>query len=92
MMDIRQIEVVLSRMRDLLHAGALNDWANALEGCILSLSSDPAGVRSRILSMFGGMGSLNDLVLYKNGQPMIRENNELDDLRSELYRLCHEAP
>lgn len=67
MMNIRQVEVVLSSMRDLLRAGALNDWANAFEGCILNLPSDPAGVRSQILSMFGGMGSLNDLVLYRNG-------------------------
>lgn len=91
-MDIQKIESVLSRMRDLLVAGAMNDWAGALDGCRLALPVDPVNVRSRILSMYGGMGSLNDLVLYRNGQPMIRENNELNDLRNQLYQLCHDTP
>ncbi|WP_250479322.1 MULTISPECIES: hypothetical protein [unclassified Caballeronia] len=92
MMDIRQIEAVLSKMRDLLRIGGLRDWADALDSCVLDLPVDPSGVRMRIVSMYGGMGSLNDVVSYRNGQPLIRENNELDDLRSELYRLCHAAP
>jgi hypothetical protein len=92
MMNIQKIESVLSRMRDLLIAGAISDWASALDGCRSDLSVDPVSVRSRILAMYGGMGSLNDLVLYRNGQPMVRENNELDALRSELYSLCHDTP
>lgn len=92
MMDTQKIQSVLSRMRDLLIAGGINDWASALDGCRSELLADPVNVRSRILSMYGGMGSLNDLVLYRNGQPMVRENNELDDLRSKLYQLCHDAP
>lgn len=40
--------------------------------------------------MYGGMGSLNDIVLYKNGQPLIAENDEFDALRTELYNLCRE--
>jgi hypothetical protein len=91
-MDIQKIQSVLSRMRDLLIAGAMDDWATALDGCSSTLPADPVNVRSRILSMYGGMGSLNDIVLYRNGQPMIRENNELDDLRSQLYLLCHDTP
>ena len=92
MMDIHRIESVLARMRDLLAAGGLSDWATALDGCRSALPADPVNVRSRILSMYGGMGSLNDLVLYRSGQPMIRENNELDALRSQLYGLCHDSP
>ncbi|WP_374623293.1 hypothetical protein [Pandoraea sp.] len=76
-------------MIDLLRQGALNDWANALNRCLLNLANDPDGVRTQIIAMCGGMGSLNDLVLYKNGQPMIQENNEFDTLRGELYKLCH---
>jgi hypothetical protein len=36
-----------------------------------------------------GMGSLNDLILYRNGTLLVNENNELDALRSQLYELCH---
>jgi hypothetical protein len=30
------------------------------------------------------MGSLNDLVLHKNGQPLTKENDELDKLRTKF--------
>jgi hypothetical protein len=41
-----------------------------------------------ILSMYGAVGSLNDIVLYKNGQLLLRESSELDELRSDLYDDC----
>ncbi|MEC5408446.1 hypothetical protein VOM14_23120 [Paraburkholderia sp. MPAMCS5] len=89
MMDIQRTEVVLARMIALLKQGAASDWANALNRCLLQLANDPDSVRAQINAMYGGMGSLNDLVLYKNGQPLTQENNELDFLRTELYKLCH---
>jgi hypothetical protein len=88
-MDIQRTEAVLVRMIDLLRQGLLDDWANALSRCLVLLASDPDGARAQINAMHGGMGSLNDLVLYKNGQPMTRENNELDGLRAELFKNCH---
>ncbi|WP_425319215.1 DUF6966 domain-containing protein [Chromobacterium violaceum] len=41
------------------------------------------------LSLYGGMGSLNDLILYKDGQPLAKENVELDSFRIKLHALCH---
>jgi len=38
--------------------------------------------------LLGGMGSLNDIVLSKNGVPLIEENNKLEALRRELYNNC----
>jgi hypothetical protein len=46
----------------------------------------PLGAQS---SMFGGMASLNDVILYEDRQPVANENRELDALRSKLYDLCH---
>lgn len=39
-------------------------------------------------SMLGGMGSLSDLVLHKEGAPLIEENEQLDALLDELYDEC----
>ncbi|CNE86341.1 Uncharacterised protein [Yersinia frederiksenii] len=33
------------------------------------------------------MGSLNDLLIYKDGVLLINENEELDQIRSELFNL-----
>ena len=31
---------------------------------------------------------MDDIVLYRNGDPLIKENNRLDYLRSKLYVFC----
>lgn len=90
MTNIRHVEKVLARLAALLRFGARDDWANALEKFREEIGNSPDATAARVLSMYGGMGSLNDLILYKNGQPLAAENVELDALRSELYQLCHE--
>ncbi|QND84420.1 Uncharacterized protein ChrSV_2193 [Chromobacterium vaccinii] len=54
------------------------------------MAIDQVRTSGKILSMYGGMGSLNDLILYKDGQPLVKENVELDSLRVKLHTLCHE--
>ena len=88
-MNIQDIQATLARMAELLRIGGINDWAKALETLRNELAVDPVRTSAKILAMYGGMGSLNDLILYKSGQPLSRENNELDALRSKLYALCH---
>lgn len=67
-----------------------SDLANLFDGFNKKISHDPENILSNILASYGGMGSLNDVVLYKNGQPLIKENNELDELRKFLYSFCRE--
>jgi len=74
-------------MAELLRLGGIDDWAQAMDVLGRELSNDPEATAAKIVSMFGGMGSLNDLVLYKAGQPLAKENDELDALRSKLYGL-----
>lgn len=88
--NIQSIQTILSRMAELLSAGGVNDWALALEKFGTEMAARPDATCAKILSSFGGMGSLNDLVLCKNGQPLIAENGEFDVLRTKLYGLCHE--
>jgi hypothetical protein len=88
MINVQELELVLARMAELLRLGSHGDWANALEKHRRALSTDSTATASGILRMFGGMGSLNDVVLYKDGQPMANENSELAALGSRLYDLC----
>jgi len=88
MTDIQNIQIVLARMAELLRSGGLSDWARALENFRSEVQQDPSATTAKILSMYGGMGSLNDLVLYKDGKVLAQENDELDALRSRLYELC----
>lgn len=77
-------------MAELLRIDGSSDWANALEKSRREIATDPVAISAQIRGMYGGMGSLNDIVLYKNGQPLIAENDEFDALRMELYNLCRE--
>lgn len=89
MIDIQKIQTVLARMAVLLRIGCLNDWAKALECFYVDIANDPIATSSSILATLGGAGSLNDIILYKDGQVLAKENTELDTLRTELYSLCH---
>jgi hypothetical protein len=88
MNNINDIENALVKMIDLLKLGGVDDWANALKSTSQELTAQPTEVASKILSMYGGMGSLNDVILYGNGQPLSKENTEFDNLRTRLYDLC----
>lgn len=48
---------------------------------------DPDDTKHTFRNLYGGMGSLNDLVLYRNGKVLMSENDELDQLRSDLFNL-----
>jgi hypothetical protein len=87
MMNLPEIKSTLSRMAELLLAGGHPDWAASLSGLAAQMDGDPVRACATIVGMFGGMGSLNDLVLYKGGAPLRQENQELDALRSKLFSL-----
>ncbi len=50
-----------------------------------SYDSDKEAVLSDIKSIYGGMGSFSDMVLYKDGKIDVERNEKLDILRDSLY-------
>lgn len=69
----------------LMEVGELN-WAKSFHNFILELEdAENKTVFRKILSIYGGMGSFNDLVLYKNGTLCQKENEALSELRKGLY-------
>ncbi|MBL5931204.1 DUF6966 domain-containing protein [Lelliottia amnigena] len=66
-------------------------WAKAFEKLGSELDVDYESSLHSLKGFYGGMGSFNDIVLHKNGIPLIRENNELDDLRHLLYKQLAQA-
>lgn len=83
------IEELLTRIADLLETQAVPDWAQAFRQLLLEFQQDPHAAKASIRSVYGGMGSFSDLVLHgPNGIPLQKENNELDQMRTELYERC----
>lgn len=88
MKNYKDINEALEKIILILKNNGELNWANSLERCRLELKNDPINACSKILSMYGGMGSFNDIVLYRDGQPLIKENNLLDAMRKKLYSIC----
>ena len=88
MKDIRKISSNLARTAELLRRFDHPQWADKLEECSLALPQETAYALSRLMSLYGGMGSINDVVLYEDAKPLLAENNELQTLLSDLHQLC----
>jgi hypothetical protein len=88
MKDIHKISSNIARTAELLRRFDHPLWADRLEECSLALPQDTAYALSRLMSLYGGMGSINDVVLYENAKPLQDENNELQGLLSDLHQLC----
>lgn len=82
-----ELQKVLRRLTQLLSEDVFEGWAATLEELATSGWRTPDEGRNKILSFYGGMGSLNDVVLQKDGKPRPMENEELDRLRHRLIEL-----
>ncbi|WP_179145281.1 hypothetical protein [Rhizobium sp. RU36D] len=80
-------------LRDLeahLRTHGAPSWAQEIARCAdLVEQSDYYGV-VRFFGLFGGMGSLSDLVLQRDGRIFSRENEELQAFITRSYSLAEE--
>lgn len=89
MIDPHRIEDTMARLSAVLRKAAQTRWADLIDSIRQELAEDPDQAISRTLRLYGGAGSLNDVVLYRDGQPLFQENQELDALRTRLFDLVH---
>jgi hypothetical protein len=82
------LQDILSEMAHLLESHEQDSWATALHRLAREAQTDPSGVLADVRRMYGGMGSISDIVLYsKDGLVPTRENERLHQLRAELFQL-----
>lgn len=80
---------ILMQLACLLDAHGEGEWANAFRGFLEEYHHEPEQVKGRIRSVYGGMGSFNDVILHRpDGMPMHDENTELAQLRTLLFVAC----
>lgn len=76
-------------MIDIASILASNDelsWAKKFENLSSELDINYEASLFSLKKIYGGMGSFNDIVLHKDGVPLVLENEELDNLRHKLYK------
>jgi hypothetical protein len=83
------VDSLLLRIAELLRMHGPTDWAEALDRLASEYQHSPESTKGIIRSLYGGMGSFNDIVLHDpNGDPLRAENDELAALRGQLWVRC----
>lgn len=87
-----KIIAILNEIIILLELSEEDFWLsyfNNIKHRFLTESDETTICQSILKSFQGGMGSFNDLVLHKDGKPLIEENNKLDELKENLFDYCY---
>jgi hypothetical protein len=81
---------LLKELENLLkdHRGGF--WVEEIQKCRRVVENSDAWGVHRFLGLFGGTGSLNDLILQRNGTILIEENHELDALLTKASRAAQD--
>ena len=87
MEDHATLKAMLRRMAVLLAQDGRVEWGESLAKLSDRLDAEPDAAGRVVRGMYGGSGSLNDIVLHSGGVPCGSENDELDKLRSTVYKL-----
>lgn len=87
--NVERAEEILEQLAALLFAENLNSpWGRRLTSLANKKTLHVDDFRSQIKGLYGGMGSLNDIVLFRPDGKVDRASNEqFAELKNELYQL-----
>jgi hypothetical protein len=86
-----EIDAILGAIAALLAEFGEASWAAALTRLQQQYPGDPTATVRSVVAAFGGMGSLSDIVLYRDGNVAAAATESLDNLRHRLSVLCRES-
>lgn len=86
-----EIKKTVIEITNILSSNNEGSWAKIFEKLASELDVDCESSIQSLKKLYGGMGSFNDVILHKNGMPLIQENDELDELRHSLYNQLTQA-
>lgn len=87
--DVQALSDAMHELERLLRDQRQFHWADNVARCVQSVDrSDAYGLRS-FLTLFGGMGSLNDLVLWRTDMTLGEENDRLQTLTSAAWEIAN---
>ncbi|WP_080377360.1 DUF6966 domain-containing protein [Pseudomonas syringae] len=85
------MNALIKKASRLLRQYEKSEWADKLDAYAEALFDDADYALSKIISLYGGSGSISDIVLYSNGKSLFEENNRSHELLSKIYSLCSGA-
>ena len=84
------LHAILATITTLISSQSNTHWARRFtelskQAQVISSQAEASHLASTILTMYGGMGSFNDLVLFNGSVVDAEANRRLDRLRKELF-------
>lgn len=86
-----KIRKTVISITNLLQSNDEYSWAKIFEKLTSDIDENYELSLHSLKAIYGGMGSFNDVILHKDGIPLIQENDDLDKLRHKLYKQLKEA-
>ena len=86
-----EIRETVIGIANILASNDESSWAKTFEKLGSEIDTNYESSLHSLKGLYGGMGSFNDVILHKNGMPLIRENGDLDEVRHKLYKQLKEA-
>ena len=86
-----EIKKTATNIIKILSSNDEDAWAKTFNKLTIELDVDYESSIYSLKKLYGGMGSFNDIVLHKNGIPLIQENDKLEGLRHNLYKQLNHA-
>ena len=88
--------LIRTKVEEIIHLinGYNSTWTSVFRNILNELKDDAdvSELSLEILKLYkGGMGSFSDSVLQRDGKMPIEDNDKLDVLRKELYRICQKV-
>ncbi len=83
--DVQAFASLLQNIEAVLIAHGERHWAALVSRCLTFVEGSGAQGARLFLSFFGGMGSLNDLQLHRDGQPLPVENHQFLALLTQAW-------
>lgn len=91
MIDYAEISLILDELINILRGSSQEQWILTLTHLKDEADDNPLEFAHKMKRIYSGMGSFNDLIIYKNGQMSITDNNRFDFLRAKLFDLCKQV-
>jgi hypothetical protein len=89
MIDSSKLIVTLQKIAVLTRGANALRWAEQIDQLTIEMATDPEQAAYKCRQLFGGMGSINDLVLMQGGHVLFDANEQLESLRKTLYQELH---
>lgn len=83
-----EIQETIQEISKILLDANINEWGRSMLKLSKEIEENTEETKKKILRLYGGMGSFNDILIYEEGKISKEKTEKLDSLRLKLFDMC----